>query len=246
MKDNFSTVSDKYAMYRPDYPQTVFDFLYPLLKEKQNAWDCGTGNGQLARELAKDFAHVEGTDISQAQLDHAFQEENIRYTVQAAESTSFADNSFDLITVAQAIHWFDFDKFYAEVKRVAKPNAILAVIGYELTSITPEIDKIIRDFYTGIIDPYWDAERKYIQDKYQTIPFPFRELETPEINNIKLWRLDNLIGYLNTWSAVKHYITANGHNPVDDLVSNLTNAWGTAEVRRVNFPILFRVGRINK
>lgn len=244
MKDNFSTISDKYAKFRPNYPQAIFDFLYPLLREKQSAWDCGTGNGQIALELAKDFQRVEATDISQSQLDHAHIADNIRYSLQSAESTNFADDSFDLITVAQAVHWFDVDKFNEEVRRVTKPNGVIAIMGYELNNITPEIDQVVRRFYTDIIGKYWDPERQHLQLKYQTISFPFRELETPEIYNIKLWNFDTLIGYLKTWSAVQHFIETNGYDPVDEISGDLRAAWGTAEVRKVSFPIIFRVGRV--
>ncbi|MGN0003348.1 MAG: class I SAM-dependent methyltransferase [Sphingobacterium composti] len=244
MKDNFSVSPGQYAKYRPDYPQAMFDFIYPLLNEKAKAWDCGTGSGQVALELAKDFHEVEATDISEQQLKYAFQADNIHYSAQPAEKTTFENNTFDLITVAQAVHWFDFDKFNTEVKRVGKPNGIIALIGYELNNITPEIDTIIRRFYTDIIGNYWDDENKHIQNKYQTIPFPFRELETPEINNIKLWRFDHLIGYLNTWSAVHNFIEKNNYNPISEIEDDLRVVWGIQEVRRVIFPIIFRVGRI--
>jgi len=244
MKDNFSASPEQYAKYRPDYPQSIFDFIYPLLNEKVNAWDCGTGNGQAAQELSKEFEHVEATDISEQQLSHAFQADNINYSTQAAEITNFADNTFDLITVAQAVHWFDVDKFNTEVKRVGKPNGIIALIGYELNNITPEIDSMIRHFYTNIIGEYWDPERKHIQNHYQQIPFPYRELEAPEIQNIKLWKFEHLIGYLNTWSAVHHFIEKNNYNPITKIEDELRQAWGNQEVRRVIFPIIFRVGRI--
>lgn len=244
MKDNFSTISDRYAKFRPNYPQAIFDFLYPLLNSKERAWDCGTGNGQVAAELAKDFMHVDATDISQPQLNHAQQADNIFYSLQPAEQTSFQDSTFDLITVAQAVHWFDFDQFNNEVRRVSKPNAIIALLGYELNNITPEVDRVVRHFYTEIIGEYWDPERRYLEQKYQTIPFPFRELETPEIYNIKLWNFDTLVGYLKTWSAVQHFVNANGYNPVDEIATELRAAWGSTEVRKVSFPIIFRVGRI--
>ena len=244
MKDNFSFSPEQYARYRPDYPAAIFDFIYPLLNDKSVAWDCGTGNGQLAKELSKDFGRVEATDISSKQLEHAFATENINYTAQPAEKTNFADNSFDLITVAQAVHWFDVDKFNEEVKRVGKPNSIIAMIGYELNNITPEIDAVIRHFYKNIIGEYWDAERKHLENRYQHIAFPFRELETPTIQNIKLWKFEHLLGYLNTWSAVQHYKDKNNANPIDLIQEDLQKAWGSAEVRRVIFPIIFRVGRV--
>ena len=244
MKDNFSSSSDKYALYRPTYPQAIYDFLYPLIKEKQVAWDCGTGSGQIAQELAHVFEKVYATDISQAQIDNATQAENISYSVQPAESTNFENDSFDLITVAQAVHWFDFEKFNQEVKRVGKPGSIIALIGYELNNITPEVDAVVWHFYKNIIGSYWDPERKYLELKYQTIPFPFRELETPEIQNIKLWKLDQLMGYLNTWSAVKHFINKEGRNPLNEIEEDLRKAWGNQEVRKVSFPIIFKAGRI--
>lgn len=244
MKDNFSNSSDNYAKFRPTYPQTIFEFIYPLLREKNKAWDCGTGNGQIALELSKEFALVEATDISQAQLDNAFQEENIHYSLQAAEKTNFEDDSFDLVTVAQAVHWFDIDLFNQEVKRIGKQNGIIALVGYELATITPEIDSIIAHFYKNVIGPYWDPERKHLEQHYQNIPFPYKELETPEITNIKLWKLDNLLGYLNTWSAIQPFIEANGFNPIDTISKDLIAAWGNTEIRKVNFPIIFRAGRI--
>lgn len=244
MKNIFSSSPEQYAKYRPDYPQALFDFIYPLLSNKECAWDCGTGNGQLAIELAKEFRKVKATDISEEQLQHAFTADNVEYSVQAAESTCFEDNSFDLITVAQAVHWFEIDKFNEEVKRVGKPNSLIALIGYELCSISPEIDKIIRYFYEDIIGKYWDPERKHLQSQYQYIPFPFKELETPSINNIKLWRYDHLVGYLNTWSAVKHFVSKSNYNPISEIEKDLRQAWGNIELRRVIFPIIFRVGRV--
>lgn len=244
MKDNFSTISDQYAKFRPDYPQAIYDFLYPLLKQKECAWDCATGTGQVARELAKDFITVEATDMSAEQLKHAYPADNIKYSVQKAEHTTFADDSFDLITVAQAVHWFDFHQFNDEVKRVGRSNSVIALIGYELNNITPEIDTIVRAFYTDVVGSYWDPERRHVQDRYQNIPFPYRELEIPEITNIKLWQLENLIGYLNTWSAVQHYEKKNGNNPVRQIEDDLRKAWGNVETRRVNFPIIFKVGRV--
>lgn len=244
MKDHFSNSSDNYAKFRPTYPQTIFEFIYPLLKEKNRAWDCGTGSGQVAQELSKEFVLVEATDISQSQLDNAYQAENINYTKQTSEQTNFEDDTFDLITVAQAVHWFDVERFNKEVKRVGKPNSIIALIGYELFNVSPEIDDIILHFYKNIIGPYWDPERKHLEQKYQTIDFPFKELETPEITNIKLWKLENLIGYLNTWSSVKHFIKKNEYNPLDEISNELTKAWGSTEIRKINFPIIFRAGRI--
>lgn len=245
MKDNFSTQSDKYAKYRPTYPFELFNFLYKNINNKVNAWDCGTGNGQVAFELAKKFSHVFATDISQSQIANASKAPNISYSVQPAEKTNFDNQLFDLIVVAQAIHWFDFDKFYAEVKRIAKPNALLCVVGYGVLKISPEIDKLINDFYNNTIGKYWDNERKYIDEHYKTIPFPFKEIETPSFSNTQFWTQDHLIGYLNTWSAVKHFIAQNNYNPVEQLEKKIAVLWGIDTEKEVQFPLILRVGYVN-
>lgn len=245
MKDNFSTQSDQYAKYRPVYPEAFFDYLNSIVTSKKSAWDCGTGNGQVARELAKTFDNVEGSDISSQQLENAFCADNIHYSVQSAENTDFAADQFDLITVAQAIHWFDFDKFYAEVRRTAKDNALLVVMGYGRVEVSETIDRLVTDFYTNVIGPYWDKERRYIDDLYQTIPFPFQEIETPIFANTQAWTLAHFVGYLNTWSAVKHYIKHNHCNPVDELQVQLQRYWSLDEVKEVSFPLLLRIGQVN-
>ncbi|MGV3504734.1 MAG: class I SAM-dependent methyltransferase [Adhaeribacter sp.] len=243
-KDNFSLQSDKYAKYRPGYPPEFFDYLNEIVLNKQNAWDCGTGNGQIAFALAKAFHHVFATDISQAQIDNALQAGNLSYSVQAAEKTNFENHLFDLVVVAQAIHWFDFNLFYGEVRRTAKESALLCVVGYGRLEVSERIDELITDFYTNVIGKYWDKERKYIDEHYKTIPFPFREIQTPKFVNTQFWTLAHLIGYLNTWSAVKHFIKQNGYNPVDKLQPEIEKHWNKEEEKEVRFPLLLRIGKI--
>lgn len=246
MKDNFSTQSDKYAKYRPTYPSGLFEFLNANVQDKRFAWDCGTGNGQVAYELAKTFDTVFATDISQTQIDHALQATNISYSVQPAEKTNFDTGLFDLIVVAQAIHWFDFNKFYAEARRTAKNNALLCVVGYGKLEIAKHIDDVISDFYGNVIGMYWDKERKYIDENYKTIPFPFNEIQTPNFAIIQHWTLEHLVGYLNTWSAVKHFIKQHNHNPIDKLQKDLAQRWGNEQTKQVRFPLLLRIGRVLK
>ncbi|RYG30304.1 MAG: class I SAM-dependent methyltransferase, partial [Chitinophagaceae bacterium] len=205
MKDNFSHASEKYAQYRPVYPGALYEFLLSKLKARDRAWDCGTGNGQVAAELAKHFKKVYGTDISANQLKHAIQRENIIYSKENSANTSFPSDFFDLIIVAQAIHWFNFNRFYDQVVRTAKNDAVFAAVGYGLLQVDEPTDKIIRRFYQDITGPYWDAERKYIDENYETIPFPFEEFEVPAMKIETNWNLDELTGFLRTWSAVKHY-----------------------------------------
>ncbi|HVU55755.1 MAG TPA: class I SAM-dependent methyltransferase [Puia sp.] len=246
MKDNFSSQSDKYARFRPTYPDALYHYLLSIVPARDNAWDCGTGNGQVAQVLAASFKKVFATDISRQQIENAFRHERIGYSVQPAENTSFPDDSFDLITVAQAIHWFDFDAFYREVIRTIRNKGVLAVIGYGLFRLSPALDTIIAAFYRDVVGPYWDKERKYIDDNYRTIPFPFDEIETPVFENVFEWTFEHLIGYLGTWSAVKHYKKATSKDPVDLIHDELKKAWGERETCTGSFPILLRVARIEK
>jgi|SRR6185437_843928 len=243
MKDNFSKNALSYSRFRPGYPQQLFDFLIHHLADKKTAWDCGTGNGQVAIKLAEYFDKVYATDISGGQLSNAVKKENIFYSIARAEKTSFGDNQFDLITVAQAIHWFEFEKFYKEVNRTLSKDGILAVFGYNLFKINKEIDFIIDDFYKNIIGPYWDKERKYIDESYATIPFPFEEIKTPDLFMEYEWEFEHVAGYLNTWSSVQHFITKNNTNPVDQVINPLRKAWGDALKRKVFFPIFMRAGK---
>jgi SAM-dependent methyltransferase len=244
MKDNFSSQSHNYARYRPVYPDALFDYIRTIQTGNENAWDCATGNGQAAEKLARLFQQVYGTDISQKQLDHAVQLPNIHYSVQPAEKTRFPNKFFDLIMVAQAVHWFRFDAFYAEVKRTAKTNALLVIAGYGRITITPELDTVINRFYSDIVGPYWDRERRYIDENYQTIPFPFEEISSPAFSMTYGWSLAHLMGYLQTWSAVKHYQNKTGNNPLAWVEDELRNCWGQAEKQSVCFPLLLRIGKI--
>lgn len=247
MKDNFSSRSSEYARFRPGYPPQLFDFLFGLCKNLDCAWDCATGNGQIAAVLAGRFRQVEATDISENQLKNAVQLPNIRYRVEPAESPSFSNNSFDLVTVGQAAHWFDFPTFYPEIKRVLKPGGVLALVGYNLLKIDEPTDTVIIGLYHNVLGEYWDTERRHVDAAYSTIPFPFPEIEFPEMAMTYEWSLEHLLGYLNTWSAVQHYIKKNGHSPLNETIeSSLKQVWGKNEIKTVRFPIFGRVGSIVK
>ncbi len=247
MKDLFSKQAATYAQFRPTYPQNLFDFVLQNVDNKGVAWDCATGNGQAAKVLAQHFDKVFATDMSQKQLDNAAQADNIVYAVSRAEATDFEDNSFDLITVAQAVHWFDFDKFYAEVRRVAKPNATIAIWGYGVMRFhDEEVDKLIQNFYHNITGKYWDGERRHLDEGYETIPFPFEALKTPHLSMVFKWQRDELEGYLNSWSSIQHFIKANGYNPIPNLMLDLEDFWGEFERKSLYFPVFMKMGKVVK
>lgn len=246
MKDNFSERSALYSQFRPDYPTALIDFICSEVPGFSRAWDCGTGNGQLARHLSEHFIQVFATDISARQLGNAVAADNISYSVQPAEQTTFADDQFDLIAVAQAVHWFDFEKFYAEAVRTAKNNALIALIGYNRPRIDGNIDELTDDFYFSTVGPYWDAERKYVDENYKTIPFPFTEITSPEFAHELSWSAEQLLGYFSTWSAVKHYTKQNNTDPVSKIREKLLRIWPEQELKTARFPIITRMGRISK
>jgi len=243
LKDNFSTQSKQYAKFRPTYPKELYQFLLSHVAKTQVAWDCATGNGQIATVLSQHFDYVYATDISENQLKNAPQIANITYKVERAEYTSFQDHSFDLITVGQAIHWFKFDAFYTEVKRTLKPNGLIAIIGYGIMHINAEIDEVIHYLYKDILGSFWDEERKYIEDNYLNVTFPFREIQCPAFQITTAWNFEQLIGYLETWSALQHYIKLKSKSPIPLIYERLKQAWGNTKKHTIHFPILLKVGK---
>ena len=241
MLDRFSTQADLYARYRIDYPAELYEWLLPRVSGRGRAWDCATGNGQVAAVLARQFAQVDATDISAAQLAQAPALPNVRYQLSPAEATPFPDDTFDLITVAQAVHWFEPAAFNQEARRVLRPGGLLAEWGYDLASINPAIDSLLRHFHNETMGPYWDAHRWHINERYARLPFPFARVERMDLSSRRQWSAEWFLNYLRTWSSVVKYEQQHGRNPVDALAPELTRLWGQ-EKREVRFPVFGRVG----
>lgn len=239
-KDLFSSHSQLYQLARPTYPESVMNEILKHVHARHIAWDCGAGSGQFTQRLSPYFDQVIATDLSAQQLAQAPQLNNVSYEVQPAEKTTFKEQMFDLVTVAQAIHWFNFGEFYREVKRTLKPNGIFAVIGYGLLKILDsEINTAIQYLYYQILKGYWDTERRYIDEEYQSIPFPFHEIKTPQLMMNYEWSAAQLLDYLNTWSAIKHYRQQTGNDPLAQLTHVLKHH---EKLIALQFPILLRVG----
>jgi SAM-dependent methyltransferase len=244
-KDYFSKQADKYTQYRPRYPRELFEFLASLPARRDSAWDCGTGNGQAAAGLAEFFAEVIGTDASAEQIAHSQRHERVRYIVSSAEDCPLADGSVDLVTVAQALHWFDRERFYAQVRRVSRPGGVLAFWSYGLATISRPVDRVVWHLYSDLLGAYWPAERLQVEERYDTIPFPFEEVKPPQIAMTAQWNLADLIGYLGTWSSVQRFNDVRGTDPVDLVRSDLAAAWGPSEANHtVTWPLNLRVGRV--
>ena len=243
-KDLFSGHASDYKKFRPQYPSTLFSYLATLSEEKHLAWDVGTGNGQAALELAKYFKKVMATDPSGDQLKAAEVRENITYLECGVKNEVLVNHSVDLVTVAQAFHWFPQEPFFSEIRRVAKPSAIFAIWCYELAHINPEIDKIVQKLYGEILGPYWEKERRLVEEGYRKEKVPFLEMPAPNFSMEKEWDLEAWMGYLGTWSALRKYWKQKNQDP-RELIPEISSAWGNLKtVRKVQWPLSLRVFKI--
>lgn len=243
-KDHFSSASDQYAAYRPDYPAALFDWLASQCAEPNTAWDCATGSGQAAQGLAQYFRNIVATDASSGQVRHATAHPIIDYRVALAEASGLADRSVDLVAVAQAAHWFDLPRFYAEVSRVLKPGGAIALWGYGRMVLPGDLDAPFRRFYAETVGPFWPPERALIDDAYRSLDFPFSEIQPPAFHIEVEWALPRLIAYLSTWSAVKRYRAERGEDPLPALMAELQPLWGDPDAAlHLQWPLFLRVGR---
>lgn len=244
-KDHFSGHAADYAKFRPNYPPKLFDHLASISPERELAWDCATGSGQAAVGLAEHFAKVIATDASAQQIESAQRHPGISYRVAPSEASGIEPGSVDLILVAQALHWFDMDRFFTEAKRVSKESGILAVSTYTHVSVNPEIDEILSKFYRETTGPYWPPERDLVETNFESIRFPFPELPSHQFEMRQQWNLAQLTGYLRTWSATKKFIAVRGFDPVDSLMQELGSVWHDREhARQVTWPLKLRTFRV--
>lgn len=245
-KDHFSSGSAAYAAYRPTYPSALVDFLADASPGQERAWDCGCGTGQLSVLLAERFEQVLATDASAAQIDSAQPHPGVRYRTALAEDSGLPQASVDLVTVAQAAHWFDLPRFYDEVRRVGRPGAAVALITYGVLHVEgEEVEPLVQHFYYQVVGPHWPPERRHVEEGYRGLPFPFQAIEAPALAIEVQWTLADLLGYVQTWSAVKAAAQVLGDEPLERFRAEVSAAWGRAELRRtVSWPLSLRVGRL--
>jgi SAM-dependent methyltransferase len=241
--DHFSGAAPDYAKFRPGYPEALFDWIAQQTSAHDFAWDCGCGNGQASVPLAERYSRVVGTDLSERQVREAAPHARIEYRAAPAEASGLHDASCDLVAVAQALHWFDFDRFYAEVRRVTKPGGVLAAWTYQLLRGEPGIDEVFTDYYRRVLAPWWPAERKWVDAGYRTLPFPFEEIAAPSFEIRLQWTLADLLAYLRTWTATRYLAQAENRDPTLPLGEALQPLWGDG-TREIVWPIVMRVGRV--
>ncbi|MHB9796530.1 class I SAM-dependent methyltransferase [Pseudomonas sp. MT3] len=245
LRNWFDQGGQAYARFRPEYPAELAAYLASLAPDRLLAVDVGCGSGQLTRQLAEHFSAVVGFDPSLDQITHTAPRENISYGCAQAEDLPLLSRSASLITAAQAAHWFDLPRFYAEVRRVAKPHAILALISYAVLRLEGALGARFEPFYWQEIGPYWPAERALVDSGYATIDFPFDELKGPEIAIRLEWNLEEFLGYVSTWSAVRSAREAGREDLLRRFAAELAERWGDPATRHpVSWPINMRIGRL--
>lgn len=242
-RDLFAFAAGSYANYRPEYPVELFRWLAASTQRHECAWDCGTGSGQAALALAGHFAQVVATDASLTQLVNARRTPGVHYLAMAAESAALGADTVDLVTVAQALHWFDRQRFFAEVDRVLRPGGALAVWSYGLVSIDPAIDAVLYRLYHEVLGSYWPVERRLVESGYAGIALPYQEEPTPPFVMRTIWSLPQLGGYLSTWSATGRYRAMVGADPLAETMHAIKSIWGTTETRPIHWPLSVRIAR---
>jgi SAM-dependent methyltransferase len=246
-KDFFSAKATEYATFRPTYPDALFEFIASLPAARGTVWDCATGNGQAAIPLAKRFDRVIATDASREQIRQATAHPRVSYGVALADASGLSDDSVDLVTVAQALHWLPLDGFVAEVRRVIAPGGALAVWCYTVPRLGGVIDEIVDDYYSGTCGPYWAPERRLVDQGYATLAMPFDDVAAPPLHIESRVTLDAFAGYLRTWSATQKLAAEIGRDPVIEVQDALRRRWGRdTDTWLARWPIHMRGGRVTQ
>lgn len=247
-KDHFSSVASGYATYRPRYGAGLAADLAALCPRHRLAWDAGCGSGQFSALLPAHFETVVATDASAEQIAAATPHPQVAYRAARAEASGLPEGAVDLITVAQAAHWFDLPAFYAECRRVAAPGGVLALIAYENMILPPSLAPLFQHFYKDVLGPFWPADRIHVENGYADLPFPFDPLLVPPQSLEADWGVAETLGYIGTWSAVRALLAAEGDGRLQEFRKTFAAAWdqavGPGQRLRLNWPVTVRAGRI--
>jgi SAM-dependent methyltransferase len=241
--DRFSDGSELYRRARPTYPPALFDALASAAPGRDLAWDCGAGNGQAAVALAGHFARVHGSEPSAQQLAEAQPAAGVTYRLERAEDVSLPDGCCDLALAAQALHWFELDAFYAQVRRVLKPGGVLAAIGYDWMYVEPAVDGLINHRLMPLLEPHWAPQNRLLWAGYRSIPFPGDEVRLGAFAIYLDWSFAEVSAYISSWSAVRTFKAAGGDAQLAAALHQLEQLWGEG-VRRVVMPLFIRAARL--
>lgn len=244
-QDHFSSHASAYAAARPLYPAALFDWLADQCQHRELAWDVGCGNGQASLALAHRFERVHASDPSAEQIAQAPENPRITWRVESAESCSLHNHTVDLVTAAQAYHWFNAARFCAEATRVLRPGGVVAVWCYGLSRVDPGVDAVFRELHDERLGPWWPPERRHIENGYRALPFPFETImDAPHFQMSLEWTLPQYLAYLRTWSSSQRCLKETGRDAVGEVAAAFEQAWGDpASAREVRWPLSLRAGR---
>lgn len=229
----FNSKSGEYKNFRPLYPERLFEVLRSYCKEGKRAWDSACGNGQVASSLVRYFDSVSASDLNLNQIENRIDHKNIDFSVQNSEETTYKNSSFDLVVVAQAMHWFNLDKFFSEVKRVLKPGGVFACIGYSFFTVSSEIDEIVKELVLDPISSYWSDKNRILWNRYEDVNFPFYKVDIEDVEMASFWTREELINYISTWSAYKRYRENSSKEILEELDLKLKKIWPCSEKKKV-------------
>jgi SAM-dependent methyltransferase len=243
--DHFSAHADGYAAHRPTYPSALIDYLASIAPRTSLAWEAGCGSGQLSGPLAERFDRVIATDPSAEQLARAAAHPRVEYLCATAEDSGLPDACADLAVAAQAAHWFDLEAYYAEVRRVCAPGGAVVLATYGGTRIAPDIDPIVAEFRRETLRDHWAPERRHVEDGYRSLPFPFEVVEAPAMEIRLEWRIDQVLGYVRSWSALRGVASDEAESMLAGLRRRIGPAWGESNAARtVTWPVSIRAGYV--
>lgn len=245
-KDHFSDRAAQYARNRPLYPVELIDFLADIAPSTELAWEPGCGSGQFTRLLSANFKRVAATDASIQQLGFAPMLHGVSYHCALAEASGLAGSAVDLVVAAAAAHWFDLPRFFDEAHRVGREGSVIALITYHHTTVIDDVDIVMREFHEFLLDGHWPPERRHVDSAYETLDFPFTTIAAPPFEIVAHWSLDQLLGYVETWSGVRALLNAGGEGKLDSFRDAVAAAWGErTAVRTVRWPLALKLGRIH-
>ncbi|WLQ16765.1 class I SAM-dependent methyltransferase [Hahella aquimaris] len=239
----FDDKAEIYAKARPHYPKALYQWLADACDGHERVWDAACGNGQAAANLREYFSVVEASDVSAAQIENAPTYHGVHYSVQPCEQTGYPDDYFDAVCVALALHWFDYEKFWPEVKRVLRPGGLFAAWGYSWPHLGMELDGVLEQSLLQVIEPYWAPQNLLLWNEYKEVPFPFEPIRTPRFELIMPWTLDEFFSYLHSWSATRRCMEDRGDSFFAESYARMKEAWGGGETRPVTMDVFILAGR---
>ncbi len=239
----FGHSAGSYASFRPDYPPELFDWLAERAPAHNRALDIGCGNGQASRPLTSRFRQVLACDSSSRQLQEATATDRLHLFVADARALPLASSCFDLITVAQALHWFAGPQFFSEIRRLLSPGGFFCAWCYSLMQVTPAVDARVRQLHGDLLHGYWPEGRASVDNGYRDIEVDFPQVQVPGFAIERRWSFAHLLGYLGTWSAVQRWREERGADPLALIRHRLEQAWGDPEqLQTIRWPLHFVAG----